>query len=126
MTDDEAFDAMITENFQRKDVDPIEEAYAFGQLIEKGNTAEETILAQYKEMKKKHSDALLLFRVGNNYVALHEDAAAAFAETLTGLEEKRIKGEKVQVCRFPADGLDTILPKLIKAGYRVAICESQE
>ncbi len=89
-------------------------------------TADETILAQYKEMKKKHSDALLLFRVGNNYVALHEDAAAVFAETLTGLEEKRIKGEKAQVCKFPADILDTILPKLIKAGHRVAICENQE
>lgn len=41
MTDDEAFDAMITENLQRKDVDPIEEAFAFGQLIQKGKTAEE-------------------------------------------------------------------------------------
>lgn len=41
MTDDEAFDAMITENLQRKDVDPIEEAFAFGQLIQKGKTPEE-------------------------------------------------------------------------------------
>lgn len=41
MSDDEAFDAMITENLQRKDVDPIEEAFAFSQLIQKGNTAEE-------------------------------------------------------------------------------------
>lgn len=41
MSDDEAFDAMITENLQRKDVDPIEEAFAFGQLIQKGKTPEE-------------------------------------------------------------------------------------
>lgn len=41
MTDEEAFDAMITENLQRKDVDPIEEAFAFGQLVEKGKTPEE-------------------------------------------------------------------------------------
>ena len=41
MNDDEAFDAMITENLQRKDVDPMEEAFAFGKLIDKGNTAEE-------------------------------------------------------------------------------------
>lgn len=41
MSDDEAFDAMITENLQRKDVDPIEEAFAFDQLIQKGRTAEE-------------------------------------------------------------------------------------
>lgn len=41
MTDDEAFDAMITENLQRQDVDPIEEAFAFSQLLEKGNTVED-------------------------------------------------------------------------------------
>lgn len=44
MTDDEAFDAMITENLQRKDVDPIEEAFAFSQLIEKGRTLEDIAL----------------------------------------------------------------------------------
>ena len=41
MDDEEAFEAMITENLQRKDVDPIEEAFAFGQLIERGKSAEE-------------------------------------------------------------------------------------
>ena len=51
MTDDEAFDAMITENLQRKDVDPIEEAYAFGQLLEKGNTAEEVALRFGKSVR---------------------------------------------------------------------------
>ena len=44
MNDDEAFDAMITENLQRKDVDPIEEAFAFSQLVEKGSTVEEIAL----------------------------------------------------------------------------------
>lgn len=44
MNDDEAFDAMITENLQRKDVDPIEEAFAFSQLVEKGSTIEEIAL----------------------------------------------------------------------------------
>lgn len=51
MTDDEAFDAMITENLQRKDVDPIEEAYAFGQLLEKGSTAEEVALRFGKSVR---------------------------------------------------------------------------
>lgn len=51
MTDEEAFDAMITENLQRKDVDPIEEAYAFGQLLEKGNTAEEVALRFGKSVR---------------------------------------------------------------------------
>lgn len=51
MNDDEAFDAMITENLQRKDVDPIEEAFAFGQLIEKGKTAEEIALRFGKSVR---------------------------------------------------------------------------
>ena len=51
MNDDEAFDAMITENLQRKDVDPIEEAFAFGQLIQKGNTAEEVALRFGKSIR---------------------------------------------------------------------------
>ncbi len=51
MTDDEAFDAMITENLQRKDVDPIEEAYAFSQLLEKGSTAEEVALRFGKSVR---------------------------------------------------------------------------
>lgn len=51
MNDDEAFDAMITENLQRKDVDPMEEAYAFAQLINKGNTAEEIALRFGKSVR---------------------------------------------------------------------------
>lgn len=51
MTDDEAFDAMITENLQRKDVDPMEEAFAFSQLIQKGKTAEEVALRFGKSIR---------------------------------------------------------------------------
>ena len=51
MNDDEAFDAMITENLQRKDVDPIEEAFAFGQLIQKGKTAEEVAVRFGKSIR---------------------------------------------------------------------------
>lgn len=51
MNDAEAFDAMITENLQRKDVDPMEEAFAFGQLIERGNTAEEVALRFGKSIR---------------------------------------------------------------------------
>lgn len=83
----------------------------------------ETICIQYKEMKKLHKDALLLFRVGNNYIALHDDADAVFAETLSGLDEKKVKGEKVKICKFSADILDTILPQLVRAGKRIATCE---
>lgn len=51
MTDDEAFDAMITENLQRKDVDPIEEAFAFGELVKSGKTEEE-IAARFGKTKR--------------------------------------------------------------------------
>ena len=51
MTDDEAFDAMITENLQRKDVDPIEEAYAFGQLLEKATPPKRLRFASGKSVR---------------------------------------------------------------------------
>lgn len=87
------------------------------------NSTIENISLQYKEMKELHKDALLLFRVGNNYIAIHDDADAVFAETLSGLDEKKVKGEKVKICKFSADVLDTTLPQLVRAGKRVAICE---
>ena len=83
----------------------------------------ETICLQYKEQKKLHKDALLLFRVDNNYIAIHDDADAVFAETLSGLNEKEVKGENIKICKFSADVLDKILPQIIRAGNRVAICE---
>lgn len=84
------------------------------------------IVSAYKDMKVQHKNALLLFRVGNHYIALKEDASDVFAETLTGLEEKKVKGEMVQICKFPFTLLDTYLPKLVGAGKRVAICEQLE
>lgn len=91
--------------------------------IKPATTAEEELLSRYEEMKKKHPDSILLFRVGSNYVAIREDAPKVFAETLTGLNGKSIRREKIQICKFPAANLDSILPKLIRAGHRVAICE---
>lgn len=85
--------------------------------------AEAEVLSQYREMKKKHKDALLLFRVGNNYIAIKDDAAKVFEVTLSGLDEKKIKGETVSICKIPADAIDTIIPKLVRAGNRVATCE---
>lgn len=94
--------------------------------LKSATKAEGDLLSEYEEMKKKHPDAILLFRVGNNYVAIREDAPKVFSETLTGLDEKRIRGEKIQICKFPSANIDNILPKLIKSGHRVAICEEKE
>lgn len=74
---------------------------------------------QYKEMKKEHPDALLLFRVGDFYETFNEDAkkaAEVLGITLTKRDGKMLAG-------FPHHALDTYLPKLIKAGLKVAICE---
>lgn len=69
MTDDEAFDAMITENLQRKDVDPMEEAFAFGQLIEKGKTAEE-IAARFGKSVRFVQDRVKLNKLIPQFVTM--------------------------------------------------------
>lgn len=77
---------------------------------------------QYQEMKKKRPDALLLFRVGDFYETLHEDAEKA-AKVLGLTVTKR---GKTMLTGFPHHALDTYLPRLIRAGIRVAICEQRE
>lgn len=81
-----------------------------------------SIEKQFKEMKKKHPDALLLFRVGDFYETFHEDAEKA-AEVLGITITKR---GMTMLAGFPHHALDTYLPKLTKAGVRVAICEQLE
>ncbi len=82
------------------------------------------ILKQYDEMKKKHSDAVLLFRVGDFYETFREDAQ--LISELLGLTlttRKRGTEERVYLAGFPHHALDVYLPKLVRAGKRVAICE---
>lgn len=82
---------------------------------------------QYKEMKKKHPDALLLFRVGDFYEILGDDAVIA-SEILDITLTHRVKGKKsrIALAGFPHHALDTYLPKLVRAGKRVAICEQSD
>ena len=89
--------------------------------------AETPLMKQYIEMKKKHPDAILLFRVGDFYETFSDDAKAASAIlgiTLT----RRANGaaQYVELAGFPHHALDTYLPKLVRAGRRVAICEQLE
>ncbi|MDD6702245.1 MAG: DNA mismatch repair protein MutS [Muribaculaceae bacterium] len=88
---------------------------------------ETPLMAQYVEMKKKHPDAILLFRVGDFYETFSEDAIAAskiLGITLT----RRANGKAayVELAGFPHHALDTYLPRLVRAGRRVAICEQLE
>lgn len=80
------------------------------------------MIERFKMLKEKHPDALILFRVGNFYEAYHEDAQKA-SEAL-GITLTRRKGEDgFYIAGFPHTALDTYLPKLIRAGMRVAICD---
>lgn len=76
----------------------------------------------YKEMKKKHPDSIIIFRVGDFYEIINEDAEKA-AKVLNITITKR--GKKM-LCGFPHHALDTYLPKLVTAGLKVAICEQLE
>ncbi len=84
-------------------------------------------MKQYLEMKRKHPDAILLFRVGDFYETFSEDAIEAsriLGITLT----RRANGSAthVELAGFPHHALDAYLPKLVRAGKRVAICEQLE
>lgn len=88
---------------------------------------ETPLMKQYAEMKKKHPDAILLFRVGDFYETFSEDAIAA-SEILGITLTRRGNGAatSVELAGFPHHALDTYLPKLVRAGKRVAICEQLE
>ncbi len=88
---------------------------------------ETPLMKQYLEMKQKHPDAILLFRVGDFYETFSEDAIAA-SEILGITLTRRANGSasSVELAGFPHHALDTYLPKLVRAGKRVAICEQLE
>ena len=88
------------------------------------------IIKQYNDLKQKHPDALLLFRCGDFYETYKEDAVKAsniLGITLTQ-HSKRMdeEGKPLKMAGFPYHALDTYLPKLIRAGERVAICDQLE
>ena len=88
------------------------------------------IIKQYNDLKQKHPDALLLFRCGDFYETYKEDAVKAsniLGITLTK-HSKRMdeEGMPLMMAGFPYHALDTYLPKLIRAGERVAICDQLE
>ncbi len=88
---------------------------------------ETPLMKQYFEMKKKHPDAILLFRVGDFYETFSDDAIAS-SDILGITLTRRANGaaQYVELAGFPHHALDTYLPKLVRAGKRVAICEQLE
>ncbi len=89
--------------------------------------AETPLMTQYKEMKTKHPDAILIFRVGDFYEMMGEDAVKASEILKITLTRRRNgKAGSIELAGFPHHALDTYLPKLVRAGQRVAICEQLE
>lgn len=86
------------------------------------------LLKQFDDLKKKHPDAMLLFRQGDFYEMYKEDAVKAAVLLGIAVADKMLSGEKtdMKIARFAHHALDTYLPKLIRSGARVAICDRLE
>jgi len=97
------------------------------ELAETGAVRETPLMKQYNEIKAKHPGALLLFRVGDFYETFGEDAIKA-SKILDIVLTKRSNGaaSQMELAGFPHHALDTYLPKLVRAGNRVAICDQLE
>jgi len=91
------------------------------------NTVETPLMKQYYGIKARHPDALLLFRVGDFYETFGEDAVKT-AEILGIVLTRRANGAAsyVELAGFPHHAIETYLPKLVRAGQRVAICDQLE
>ena len=81
------------------------------------------VLKQFDALKEKHPDALLLFRTGDFYEAYGKDAVKAAAILAVEITDRILPDRKLQVASFPVSELDTRLPKLIRSGARVALCD---
>ena len=83
-------------------------------------------MVQYAEMKSRYPDAILLFRVGDFYETFGEDAITTAEILNIVLTSRNNGGSKIELAGFPHHALDLYLPKLVRAGFRVAICEQLE
>ena len=88
---------------------------------------ETPMMRQYFQMKEKHPDAILLYRVGDFYETYSSDAVKT-SQILGITLTRRSAGtpNEIEMAGFPYHALDTYLPKLVRAGQRVAICEQLE
>lgn len=96
-------------------------------MAEAKTTTETPLMKQYNAIKAKYPGALLLFRVGDFYETFGQDAVAA-SKVLDIVLTKRGAGStsEIELAGFPHHSLDTYLPKLVRAGHRVAICDQLE
>ena len=84
------------------------------------------LMKQYFDVKKQHPEAILLFRVGDFYETFGEDAVKASKALGIVLTARNNGGSKIELAGFPYHSMNLYLPRLVKAGFRVAICEQLE
>ncbi len=93
----------------------------------KGKSGKVTpLMQQYQKVKAKHPGAILLFRVGDFYETFGEDAVKASQVLGIVLTRRNNGGSDIELAGFPHHSMDLYLPRLVRAGYRVAICEQLE
>lgn len=84
------------------------------------------LMRQYHEIKEKHPGTLLLFRVGDFYETFSDDAITISRELGITLTRRNNAGDQTPLAGFPYHALDSYLPKLVKKGFRVAVCDQAE
>lgn len=82
------------------------------------------MIKQYNDLKAKHPDAVLLFRVGDFYRSISDDAR--IVSSVCGVTLAKDEKAGTWRCEFPHYNLDVFLPKLVRAGHRLAICDPLE
>lgn len=84
------------------------------------------LMQQYQQIKEKHPGTVLLFRVGDFYETFSDDAVLISKELGITLTRRNNAGDQTPLAGFPYHAVDTYLPRLVKRGYRVAVCEQTE
>ena len=90
------------------------------------NVSETPLMQQYNQIKARHPQAMLLFRVGDFYETFGEDAVKASKILGITLTKRRNGDSHIELAGFPYHSVDNYLPKLVRAGHRVAICDQLE
>src|SRR5690348_3431991 len=85
------------------------------------------LMRQYQAIKKRYPHALLLFRLGDFYELFYEDALVASKELqITLTSRNRERGEPIPMCGVPFHAAETYIARLLRAGYKIAICDQME
>lgn len=99
----------------------LEDLQVIDDTLKEQDEPESPMMRQYRDLKRKHKDAILLFRCGDFYETYYDDAVEC--ARILGITLTKRQSDGVAMAGFPHHALDTYLPKLIRTGHRVAICD---